>query len=111
MDKLLRNILRIKDGKGITDQKFQTDLGLYASAVSEWKKGKSKSYEKHLPRIAEYLEVSVDYLLGRSMTLNEQLNGIDFALAGELRDLTNDEKQDILDYIRFKKAQKEGKKQ
>ena len=45
MDKLLKNILRIKDGKGITDQKFQTDLGLYASAVSEWKKGKSKSYE------------------------------------------------------------------
>lgn len=45
MDKLLKNILRIKDGKGITDQKFQTDLGLYASAVSEWKKGKKKKRE------------------------------------------------------------------
>ncbi len=110
MDNLLRNILRIKDSKGITDQKFQKDLGLYASAVSEWKNGKSKSYEKHLVKIADYLGVSVDRLLGKPATsLDEQLNEIHFALAGELRDLTDAEKQDILDYIRFKKSQKEKK--
>jgi len=107
MDVLLKNILRVKDNKGITDQQFQKDLGLYASAVSEWKNGKSKSYEKHLVKIADYLEVSVDSLLEKPVApLDNQLSKIDFALAGELHDLTDAEKQDILNYILFKKTQR-----
>ena len=41
-------------------------------------------------------------------TLDQQLSGIDFALSGEIHDLTDAEKQDILDYIRFKKSQRGG---
>ena len=33
--------------------------------VSDWKSGKSKSYTKYLPQIAEFFGVSVDYLLGK----------------------------------------------
>ena len=40
--------------------------------------------------------------------LDAQLSGIDFALSGEIHDLTDNEKQDILDYIRFKKSQRGG---
>ncbi|MDY3987761.1 MAG: helix-turn-helix domain-containing protein [Massilioclostridium sp.] len=69
MDKLLRNILHEKNSRRITDRDFQKDLGLYSSAVSEWKNGKSKSYQKHLAKIANYFGVSTDYLLG-----NEQKN-------------------------------------
>lgn len=111
MDELLRNILKIKSDKNITDRQFQKDLGLYASAVSEWKNGSSKSYEKHLVRIAEYLDVSVDTLLGKESSasaLDEQLSGVDFALSGEIRDLSDAEKQDLLDYIRFKKSKRLG---
>jgi transcriptional regulator with XRE-family HTH domain len=47
-------------------QKDLTDfLGLGKASFSDWKSGKS-SYEKHLPRIADFLGVSVDYLLGRT---------------------------------------------
>lgn len=108
MDELLRNILKIKSDKGISDRQFQKDLGLYASAVSEWKNGSSKSYEKHLVKIAKYLDVSIDSLLGKKAapTLDEQLDSIDFALSGEIRDLSDAEKQDLLDYIRFKKSQR-----
>jgi transcriptional regulator with XRE-family HTH domain len=112
MDELLRNILKIKSDKNITDRQFQKDLGLYASAVSEWKNGSSKSYEKHLVRIAKYLDVSVDTLLGKKTTpsIDEQLDGVDFALSGEIRDLSDAEKQDLLDYIRFKKSKRLGGK-
>lgn len=41
-------------------------------------------------------------------SLDQQLSGIDFALSGEIHDLTDNEKQDILDYIRFKKSQRGG---
>ncbi len=41
-----------------------------------------------------------------SVHLNAQLQGIDFALWGEVKELSDAQKQDILDYIKFKKQQK-----
>lgn len=46
------------------NQKDLTDyLHLEKSVFSAWKSGKSKSYMKHLPKIAEFLGTSVDYLI------------------------------------------------
>ena len=66
MDNTLQTIIGLIEEKDITELKFQSDLGLYRTAVSEWKSGKSKSYERHLPKIADYFGVSVDYLLGKT---------------------------------------------
>ena len=43
-----------------------TYLGLHKNAFSNWKSGQNNSYMKYLPQIAEYLGVSVDYLLGNT---------------------------------------------
>ena len=39
-------------------------LNLSKSTFSSWKSGVTNSYLKHLPKIAEFLGVSVDFLLG-----------------------------------------------
>ncbi len=45
-------------------QKELTDyLGITKNAFTDWKSGRIKSYMKYLPQIAEFLGVSVDYLL------------------------------------------------
>lgn len=45
-------------------QKDLTDyLGLEKSTFTSWKKGKTASYEKHINKIAEFFNVSTDYLL------------------------------------------------
>ena len=62
MDTTIERILNLLKTKGIKDK----DIGIYSSALSEWKSGKSVSYKKHIDKIAEYLGVSVDYLLGRT---------------------------------------------
>ena len=65
-----------------------------------------------LNTLASYFGVTSDYLLGvtdQRTAPAEELEGIDFALSGEIKDLTENEKQDLLDYIRFKKKQKEGR--
>lgn len=41
-------------------------LGISEGSIADWKKGKTKSYKKHIDKIATYLNVSVDYLLGSS---------------------------------------------
>lgn len=40
-------------------------LGMTKNTYTNWKAGKSSSYKKYLPEIAEYLNVSIDYLLGK----------------------------------------------
>lgn len=48
---------------GSREQKELTNhLGLKSAAFSEWKSGKSKSYRKYLIEIAEFFNVSLDYL-------------------------------------------------
>ena len=41
-------------------------LGISEGSIADWKKGKTKSYKKHIDKIATYFNVSVDYLLGSS---------------------------------------------
>ena len=48
-------------------QKELTDyLGISKNAFTNWKSGNNTSYIKYLPQIAEFLNCSVDYLLGRT---------------------------------------------
>lgn len=68
---MLEIILNLIEQSGISSNKMLTDLGLSNSAISEWKKGKSKPSVDALIKIADYFGVSVDYLLGRGNTNTE----------------------------------------
>lgn len=107
---VIQRIKELCSEKGITITRLCVHITGSKGNLATWNKGNIRS--DYLVKIAEYFDVSVDYLLGKTdmrTQLDEHLKDIDFALAGELRDLSDAEKQDILDYIRFKKAQKEGK--
>lgn len=49
--------------RGIEQKQFAIDIGVSQQAVSEWKSGKTQSYRKHIDKIADYFNVSTDYLL------------------------------------------------
>lgn len=62
---IIDNISSIMLAKGL-EQKALTDyLGISNGVFTDWKSGRLKSYKKYLPQIAEFLGVSVDYLLGK----------------------------------------------
>jgi transcriptional regulator with XRE-family HTH domain len=56
-------IKKLADNKGITLQKTATELGLSINAIYKWKTQAPKG--KVLLKVADYFDVSVDYLLGR----------------------------------------------
>lgn len=59
---------RIKDlcaEKGITIAKLESDLGFGNSSIKKWERISSPSVDK-IELIANYFNVSVDYLLGRT---------------------------------------------
>ena len=78
----LNKIIDLMSQNACDNQKLATALGLNRQVVTDWKAGRSKSYKKYLPQIAEYFNVSVDYLLGK--TEEEQKNQP--ASGGELTD-------------------------
>ncbi len=97
-------------GKSAVD--LVNDLDFPASTVSSWTNGQKFPRIDKVQKIADYLGILKSDLTeekSHEKSLDEQLSGIDFALSGELHDLTDEEKQDILDYVRFKKEQKKGK--
>ena len=67
------NILRIIEERGVTSYKLAKETGISESLFSKWReKPSSKIRSEVLVLIADYLDCSVDYLLGR--TENPNLN-------------------------------------
>ncbi|MHC1723020.1 MAG: helix-turn-helix domain-containing protein [Aminipila sp.] len=59
LDKILEKINIL----GITELEFTQRLGVSKATVSEWKKGKTKSYNRHISKIADVLGVDVEELM------------------------------------------------
>lgn len=86
MDIIIERISDLLSEKKISQKQFMADLKLSTATFSEWKAGRVKSYKKYIEEIADYLGVSVDYLLGRTdnpipnhkdnMTFADRLNQI-----------------------------------
>lgn len=93
-------------------QKSLTDfLGLSKNIFTDWKSGKCKSYNNYLPQIAEFFNVSIDYLVGRERptdgknTLNSD-NNFTYAAYNELtHDLTPQQIEQLKNFADFLRQQ------
>ena len=101
--------------KGVSCKKAVEDIGLSNSISTKWKKTGATPKGETLNMIAAYFGVTVDYLLGaeknptaESSELDVKLEGIDFALYGEVKDLTEAQKRDVLRFVQFLKQEKKG---
>jgi len=93
---------------GLTQVELSKALNLSQGALSGYETGRYDPDVDTMQRMADFFNVSLDELFGvpKDNSNIVEISDVDFALSGEIRDLTDDEKQDILDYVRFKKAQK-----
>lgn len=75
------------------------ESGASRGALSDLKTGRKESLSaKTLAKIAAYFDVTVDFLLGiEERPENEiRLDEIEFALYGEIRDLSDEDKKELL---------------
>ena len=63
---ILDRITKEQKEQGKSQKDLCEYLGLTKNTFTEWKSGRNTSYKKYLPEIAEFLGVSVDYLLGKT---------------------------------------------
>ena len=62
----LNNLFEFISLKGLTAKKVSSDTGISTGNISDWKSGRSMPTANKLVILADYLECSVDYLLGRT---------------------------------------------
>lgn len=88
-------------------QKDLTDfLGIKKNAFTNWKNGHTKSYKKYLPQIADFLSVSIDYLLGKES--NSGTGNVDYTYAAydELtKELNPEQIKQLVDFANFLRQQ------
>lgn len=100
----------IRKKNGLSQQQLAQQLGVTQATLSGWENEKYEIDNTSLLKCSDIFNVSVDELLGKEIEacpdLDKQLEGIEFALYGEIHDLTDEEKEDILSYVKFKKSQR-----
>ena len=64
MEKILKKILEELELQDKKQKDLCDYLGINSNVFTSWKNGRNKSYTKHLPKIAEFLGVTVEFLLG-----------------------------------------------
>ena len=79
--------------RGLTAYKVAKGAGISQGQMNEYKNGKTKPTIENLIKIADYLECSIDFLLGRTGTDDQELQ-----LIRDFRMLNDDGKEDVLDY-------------
>ena len=64
MDLVLHRIMDLLWSRNEKEQDFCNSIKINRSAVTDWKSGKTKSYQNHIDLIAEHFNVSTNYILG-----------------------------------------------
>lgn len=60
------NMFTIMNNKGVSAKDLSNETGISAGNISDWKSGRSMPKAEALTKIADFLDCSVDYLLGRT---------------------------------------------
>ena len=109
----VERILNLLKEKKILQKDFAKEMGFGETNISDWKKGKSKSYKKYIYQIADYLDTSPDYLLCKTDDPKPQKSKFrpepdikwgDFGISfyeGRDKKLTQKQKDDITKFVKF----------
>ena len=100
-----RIFLLLSDAK-IEQKVFAKEIGVSPQTITDWKNGKSKSYTKFLPQIAEALNTTTEYLLFGNEKQPATGEG-DGPSENEIlfRKLSPDLQEEALRYMRYLAAQ------
>lgn len=103
---------RLKDLRkqaGLTQVDVAEKLGISQPAYASWERGVKKPTQENLVKIAQILNVSVDYLVGNSNeeNTNKELEDIELLFRMNSRGLTDEEKaifkKELIDFMEERK--------
>lgn len=105
----VENVLELINKFGITKNKMLTDLNLSKNSFVDWTKRGTIPNGDTLAKIAEYFNVSTDYLLGKTDIKNkpttdnsDELSPDEAEFMAIFRQLSPEHKRELMDYALYK---------
>ncbi|MBP3508774.1 helix-turn-helix domain-containing protein [Oscillibacter sp.] len=100
---------KLIEERGITPYRVYKETGVAQSTLSDWKNGKGTPSADKLKKIADFLNVSVDYLLTGKEKSDQMagLNSVYFSIAKDAQDNGIDpaDLQAIIDIVKRRKKE------
>lgn len=118
MDNIVTKILSLMNSKGIVAFRLEKECNLSNGTIKNWKAGKARPSLDAVTKIAEYFNVSVDYLVGKTdnptpptseegtIAVPDKYGDVLVALNEGDKDLTQDDIDQIVRFIKFTREQK-----
>lgn len=120
MGNVADRIRTLRIARGLNQGQLADMIGVGRTAISNYEKGFRVPDLETAERLAEAFGISFgEFVDGYDLdsdsskagktkepSFDPNISELEFALSGEIHDLTEAEKQDVLDYVRFKRAQK-----
>lgn len=78
------NLKKLRKAKGITQTQFASEFNISAGTIAMWETGKRMPDTEMLKKIAQFFNVSIDYLLDNEKSPSDESEGLDnvyFSLA------------------------------
>lgn len=103
MTKFLETVLSLLSKKGVSKNKMLTDLKLGKNSFVNWENRGTIPGGNSLNKIAEYFEVSTDYLLGNTQTSAEndkEMSTEDIEIMKMIKSLSPEKKEMFLKFLK-----------
>ena len=108
MVNLYETIDKLCQERGIRPGRLCADLGISRGLMTDLKMGRKKGVNAETARkIAEYLGVSVGYLLGQDEP-RDILDEVDVAFYGDFKELNEQEKNAVRDMVRIMRMRRQA---
>lgn len=84
---------KLRKDAGLTQVDVAEKLGISQPAYASWERGTKKPTQENLVKIAQVLNVSVDYLVGNLEEESDELDNIELLFRMNSKGLTEEEKE------------------
>lgn len=84
---------KLRKDAGLTQVDVASKLGISQQAYASWERGVKKPTQDNLVKIAQVLNVSVDYLVGNLEEKSDALDNIELLFRMNSKGLSNEEKE------------------
>lgn len=106
-------LLQLRKELGLTQEEFAEKIGYSRTAISAWEIGRNEPSNSDVIKIANFFNVSTDYLLGKTEVRNAEEANFQFAFHKDDIDtegLTKDDIKEALEIYRMLKARENKEK-
>lgn len=98
---------KLRKDTGLTQVDVASKLGISQQAYASWERGIKKPTQENLVRLAQILNVSVDYIVGNLQETSDELDNIELLFRMNSKGLTDEEKRifkkELIEFMKERK--------